>query len=490
MAATTNSSFSRVYESFRRRLTPDQCSEFQYATVDDLKAAIEEIQKAQAQRRGLRNLNKLKCFVHGLEQYAGILEVFVQVKPDLLGLIWGPIKFCLQIASKAINTFDALLDAYQRIGASLPVLSAIDEMFYSKPHVQQVLANIYEDILDFHKRSVVFFSHGTWKITLKLAYNTLEDMFDDILKRLERSRDLLMEAASIAHFQEAQKERLFWIKDHEERVERDRKARMLDVAEWLSADKSYLAQQEALQRTRLELPESGSWIFKVPMVKDWFRGNEGSSLTLWLNGIPGAGKTVLFSSVIDEIHKSYSTSETVYFYCKNSDPQRSTFNAIARSLISQILQKDTSCLGYLYDTIIASGEYRPGTSALLKQILEELVICRNSLFIAIDGLDECEKHERSKIFSVVSNVSKECSVKRNIKFLLTSRKENDIRLSLHSAFHLKIEPQYVESDIKAYVELQASRLSKKFDFDMEREREIVKAVLIRPKGKSPLTVGV
>jgi hypothetical protein len=194
--------------------------------------------------------------------------------------------------------------------------------------------------------------------------------------------------------------------------------------------------------------------------------------------------------VIDEIHKLYPTSETVYFYCKNGDPQRSTFNAIARSLISQMLQNDTSCLGYLYDTIIASGEYRPSTSALLKQILEALAICRNSLFIAIDGLDECEEHERSKIFSVVSGVSKECKVEQNIKFFLTSRKENDIRLSLRSAFHLKIEPRYVESDIKAYVELQTSKLSKKFDFDMKKERDIIKAALTRPKGKSPLIVGV
>ena len=88
VAAIMNSSFNRVYESFRRRLTPEQRNMFQFATEDDLKDAIEEIQKAQAQRHGLRNLNKLKHFLRGLEQYAGVLEVFVQVKPDILGLIW------------------------------------------------------------------------------------------------------------------------------------------------------------------------------------------------------------------------------------------------------------------------------------------------------------------------------------------------------------------------------------------------------------------
>lgn len=80
--------FNRVCESFRRRLTSELSNKFQYATVDDLRDAIEEIQNDQAQRHGLRNLNKIKHFLHGLEQYAGVLEVFVQVKPDILGLIW------------------------------------------------------------------------------------------------------------------------------------------------------------------------------------------------------------------------------------------------------------------------------------------------------------------------------------------------------------------------------------------------------------------
>ena len=79
-------------------MPPDLSNKFQYATIVDLKDAIEEIQKAQAQRYGLRNLNKIKHFLNGLQQYAGVLEVFVQVKPDILGLIWVCI-FALAIQS-------------------------------------------------------------------------------------------------------------------------------------------------------------------------------------------------------------------------------------------------------------------------------------------------------------------------------------------------------------------------------------------------------
>lgn len=138
---------------------------------------------------------------------------------------------------------------------------------------------------------------------------------------------------------------------------------------------------------------------------------------------------------------------------------------------------------YIYDTIIASQECRRGNSALLKQILEALVICHNSIFIAIDRLDECKEHERSKILSFVSHVSKECGAEQNVKFFLTSRKEKDIKLSLNSDFSLNMEPEYVEVDIQAYVKLQTAKLSRKFDFDVAKEWEIAKEVLTRPKGK-------
>lgn len=36
----------------------------------------------------------------------------------------------------------------------------IDHLFLSHTHVQQVLVDVYEDLLDFHKRAIVFFKQG------------------------------------------------------------------------------------------------------------------------------------------------------------------------------------------------------------------------------------------------------------------------------------------------------------------------------------------
>lgn len=65
----------------------------------------------------------------------------------------------IQVASRLTDAFDSLLDAYARIGESLPVLAAVDTLFSARGehHVQQILANVYEDILKFHSRALGFF---------------------------------------------------------------------------------------------------------------------------------------------------------------------------------------------------------------------------------------------------------------------------------------------------------------------------------------------
>ena len=63
----------------------------------------------------------------------------------------------LQVASNLTNAFDALLDAYQRIGEQIPLLIQYQTLFQTHPHMRQLLVDIYRDILDFHKEAIKHF---------------------------------------------------------------------------------------------------------------------------------------------------------------------------------------------------------------------------------------------------------------------------------------------------------------------------------------------
>lgn len=82
------SAFTRSLEGFRRRLSAEDLENFELGTFESLELAIKEIQRNQAQRRALRNLNKIKPFLRFLQDYARVIEQFVSAKPDFLAFIW------------------------------------------------------------------------------------------------------------------------------------------------------------------------------------------------------------------------------------------------------------------------------------------------------------------------------------------------------------------------------------------------------------------
>jgi len=74
--------------SLKRRSLPAAQALSKATTIQHVLDAIAEVE-AQQQRSGkLRALGRLKPLVNGLKEYAGVVEVFIQAKQDILSLIW------------------------------------------------------------------------------------------------------------------------------------------------------------------------------------------------------------------------------------------------------------------------------------------------------------------------------------------------------------------------------------------------------------------
>ena len=86
--ASAEPAFSRSLADFKKRLSQADCERFSLTTFDDLKIAIDRIQTEQGLRRSYRNLNKIQPFISTLQQYALVIEQFVNAKSDFLAFIW------------------------------------------------------------------------------------------------------------------------------------------------------------------------------------------------------------------------------------------------------------------------------------------------------------------------------------------------------------------------------------------------------------------
>jgi DNA replication protein DnaC len=63
---------------------------------------------------------------------------------------------------------------------------------------------------------------------------------------------------------------------------------------------------------------------------------------LWIYGIPGCGKTILSSAIIENLRASLGSQFVLYFYFDFNNTAKQSLQNMIRSLISQLYTKNDS----------------------------------------------------------------------------------------------------------------------------------------------------
>ena len=171
-----------------------------------------------------------------------------------------------------------------------------------------------------------------------------------------------------------------------------------------------------------------------------------------------------------------------YFYCDFRDPKKQEVTGLLASLVSQLSAKSDPCYNILsalyseYD----GGSRRPGDDALLS-CLERMIKAEGlpTVYIIIDGLDECPSHSgvkshRERFLELVNKlVDLELP---NVRICATSRPEADIQIALASLASHTVSLQGEvgqKQDIADYVRFVVNS-----DMKMRRWRENDKEITI------------
>ena len=92
-----------------------------------------------------------------MNDYSDAVGIFVQAKPDVLALIWGPLVLLLQWASALKGAFDAIVNTTAEIGQALPEFEQAAKIFEGSDRIKDVLFLFFKDILDFYAVALKFF---------------------------------------------------------------------------------------------------------------------------------------------------------------------------------------------------------------------------------------------------------------------------------------------------------------------------------------------
>lgn len=213
-------------------------------------------------------------------------------------------------------------------------------------------------------------------------------------------------------------------------------------------------QNHKVSRNKHE-PDTAKWIFDAKEFISW-TDNPGESL--WLHGIPGAGKTILCSTIIDHMLQQWGTkpnTEVVYFYFDFSDNKKQAVAGLMKSIIYQLISGEEvipDSAADLYGK--CKGLTEPNLDELFAVIIAE-VSRTDRTFVLLDALDECRKDERPFFFETFV----QSSLPTNLSLLITSRKESDIEAALGLSFTqtICIQSSVVNVDVRTHVSHSIAR---------------------------------
>ncbi|KAK9846787.1 hypothetical protein MYU51_000753 [Penicillium brevicompactum] len=222
----------------------------------------------------------------------------------------------------------------------------------------------------------------------------------------------------------------------------------LDLMKWLSPINSAAKQADTL---KLRHKGTGRWFLETDEFSNWFNQaqNQRERHTLFCQGAPGTGKTLMISTVIDELRRRIRNDSTIrlaYFYFNYR--AEFTIEEILANLLKQLILD--AMVPYRLKSLYESHR-KHETHLTLEEILEllESTISESSkVFIVIDALDECQLphiHQQE----LLARISEFQDI-HNLGFLATSRDNPDISDMFPNCPRLRVEAK--DTDIKAFLE--------------------------------------
>ncbi|OTB06199.1 hypothetical protein M426DRAFT_119710 [Hypoxylon sp. CI-4A] len=215
--------------------------------------------------------------------------------------------------------------------------------------------------------------------------------------------------------------------------------------------------------------DTGNWLLNSSEYQSWVAS---SGQTLFCPGIHGAGKTILTSIIVDDLHVRFENDTDVgiaYIYCNYKQQADQT----ATDLLLSILKQLTRRRPVLPDAVKTLHDRHKQKRPSIEEISDNLKsVSRlySRVFIVIDALDECQSSNgcRAKLLSKIFVLQKQGG-----NVLATSRFIPDI-VERFSGFP-SLEVRARESDVKRYLARRINDIPR-FGRNPKLQEEIAKVI--------------
>jgi Cdc6-like AAA superfamily ATPase len=332
-----------------------------------------------------------------------------------------------------------------------------------RDRLEEHIIDLYKALLLYQIKSVLSYYRNQGLDFLRNLFKS--DDWDGSLESVKDAENIFRQ--DLAEYNEQLKMTYIKRKLHQNLREEDRL-----ILDWLTKTTYGPKQTDNFSRRQ---KGTGRWLLESDEFLKW---RVEAKQTLFCPGIPGAGKTVLTSTVVDDLRTKFRNDDSVgiaYLYCEFNRQDQKPIDLLL-SLLRQLIQRRPPVpenLKSLYeqhskdDTKLSFGE--------VLQILEFIVHTYSRAFIIIDALDECQVSEggRNKFLLEIFNLQ----TKTGANVFATSRPIPDIVHEFEKQKSISLPVRASNEDIRTYLDPRMSELPLFVQYSPPLQEEIKTAIL-------------
>ncbi|MCJ1311174.1 hypothetical protein MMC25_004844 [Agyrium rufum] len=337
-------------------------------------------------------------FGFGVGDFLAVLELASKIRKRLVG---SPTQFAaLQDEVKSLShILIDLEDVESTKDLDTKQVTALEDITKDCRHVLEDLDMIRQksDALDSRKRT-----KRLWKM-VTLEPEEIPGFRDRVISNVSMLTQLYISVTNETVT------RLARVQDYQGRLE---------ILEWLSRSDIMTHCQ---LRSQCE-PGTGQWLLNSAEYQHWY-SNPGE--TLFCEGIPGDGKTLLSCIIIDDLNKKHTifgNLAVAFLYCDYRQQKEQDIYSLVSSLTRQLAEAANTLPNEIKANYNESKRSMPKKDDM-EMLLRLLIKDFSRVFFVIDALDECDYAERSSLLRTLFKIQEET----NANLIITARAVPDIQ---------------------------------------------------------------
>ncbi|KUJ07177.1 uncharacterized protein LY89DRAFT_370709 [Mollisia scopiformis] len=425
-------------------LEPSERQLYDNATLENIYYSTSNTVRSDGENSKTRNvIRKLGPLVSAIQSYGTAMDAFSQIAPLYLSPIWGSIRVLLVAADAHKKFYSKIVDVLERVGDILPRFRDYERIYHPQKHprLTQAISNAYLDIITLctnFRQTIRDHQASKVRRIFKPLSNNLQS--DEAIEKFRQHRQNVEDEANLCHMIEASEERetrmtLFAV---------ERRRRLLARLSNVDCTRKHCK----LKNTRHK--GTGIWLPQHPEYIKW--ESNPKSAVLCCHGIPGCGKSVLASTIIDSTEDN---KRAIFYYCDYADKRTLFPSNVFGTLARQILERQETLPEPLAPTIERAehdGDRLTDHSEAFRLLVQCIEIATHPLCIVLDGLDECTEHSQKIICDGLQHLLHLDNLK--LKVFITARAELESSLKLRpsiSSLSISISSATIALDIGSYV---------------------------------------